>query len=69
MFNSIVDSILSGGVNNIDTSINFRYMKSERTVGAAIKHLLENLDYTRDELFIASKGGYIIGNYFYFDEY
>lgn len=62
MFNAIVDSVVSGGVNNIDTSINFRYMKSERTVGAALKHLFENLEYTRDEIFVASKGGYIIGN-------
>ncbi|KRX10506.1 NADP-dependent oxidoreductase domain [Pseudocohnilembus persalinus] len=60
MFNAICDSVLTGGVNVIDTAINYRYMKSERSVGAAVRHLVENLEYGRDELFIASKGGYII---------
>jgi aryl-alcohol dehydrogenase-like predicted oxidoreductase len=41
MFNAIVDSVLSGGVNVIDSAINYRYMKSERTVGAAIRYLAE----------------------------
>jgi len=39
MFNAIIDSVESGGVNVIDTAINYRYMKSERTVGAALKYL------------------------------
>lgn len=60
MFNGIVDSVISGGVNVIDTSLNYRYMKSERSVGAAVRHLVNNLEYTRDELFIASKAGYVI---------
>ena len=39
MFNAIVESVKSGGVNVIDTAINYRYMKSERVVGAALKYL------------------------------
>ena len=36
MFNSIIDSVKTGGVNLIDTAINYRYMKSERSLGAAL---------------------------------
>lgn len=42
MFNAIIDSVKTGGVNVIDTAINYRYMKSERTVGAALKFLIKN---------------------------
>lgn len=58
MFNAIVESVESGGVNVIDTAINYRYQKSERVVGAALRYLLEK-GYTRDELFICSKNGYV----------
>jgi aryl-alcohol dehydrogenase-like predicted oxidoreductase len=36
MFNAIIDSVKSGGVNVIDTAINYRYMKSERVIGACL---------------------------------
>lgn len=39
LYGSIIDSIKSGGVNVIDTAINYRYMKSERTIGAALRSL------------------------------
>lgn len=58
MFNAIIESVQSGGVNVIDTAINYRYQKSERVVGAALRYLLEK-GYQREELFIASKNGYI----------
>lgn len=59
MFNAIVDSVLSGGVNVIDTAINYRYMKSERTVAAALRFLISQKNHSREELFLCSKGGYI----------
>ncbi len=59
MFNAIVDSVKTGGVNVIDTAINYRYMKSERVVGAALRFLIEKEKYSREELFISTKGGYI----------
>lgn len=58
-YDAIVAGVTSGGVNVIDTAINYRYMKSERTVGAAIKHLTQELGYGRDELILCSKGGYV----------
>ena len=36
MFNAIMDCVGTSKVNVIDTAINYRYQKSERSVGAAI---------------------------------
>lgn len=47
MFNAIVAAVSTGGVNVVDTAINYRYMKSERTVGAALQYLTRHKDYTR----------------------
>jgi Aldo/keto reductase family len=59
VFNAIINSCLTGGVNIIDTAINYRYMKAERVVGAAILELINTHGFMREELFIASKGGYL----------
>ena len=58
MFNAIIESVETGGLNVIDTAINYRYQKSERTLGAALRFLLDN-KYSREELFLCSKIGYI----------
>ncbi len=53
-----VDSLtyaLENGCNVVDTAINYRHQRSERAVGDA---LMES-DVTRDEVFVATKGGYI----------
>ena len=39
MYDAIKTSFLSGGINNIDTAPNYRYMKSEKTVGKIITTL------------------------------
>jgi aryl-alcohol dehydrogenase-like predicted oxidoreductase len=59
LFGSVIDSVASGGVNHIDTAINYRYMKSERTIGAALRYLIDTKAVSRDQVFIASKNGYI----------
>jgi len=58
MFNGMIESVVSGGVNVIDTAINYRFQKSERVVGAALRYLIEK-GFSREELFICSKNGYI----------
>ena len=58
MFNGIIESVQTGGVNVIDTAINYRYQKSERVVGAALRYLIQQ-GYVRDEFFISSKNGYV----------
>ncbi|CAI2368852.1 unnamed protein product [Moneuplotes crassus] len=59
MYNGIKTSVLSGGINMIDTAINYRYQKSERVVGAVLDSLVNKYGYTRDEFFVATKGGFI----------
>lgn len=51
--------MLSGGVNHIDTAPNYRYMKSERTIGKILNVLDKKYDIRREQLFIASKAGYV----------
>jgi aryl-alcohol dehydrogenase-like predicted oxidoreductase len=59
MYDGIKTSVLSGGVNHIDTAPNYRYTKSERTVGRVLTTLDNKYGVTRDKMFVTSKGGYI----------
>lgn len=47
MYEAIKSSVLSGGVNVIDTAPNYRYMKSERTVGKILTVLERKYDIDR----------------------
>ena len=49
---------VTGGINVIDSAINYRFQRSERSIGAALKKLAE-LAYQRDELILCTKGGYL----------
>lgn len=55
---AVVKSVESGGVNVLDTAINYRYQLAERSVGQALVQLMEQ-GIGRDELFVCSKNGYI----------
>lgn len=59
MYEAIKTSVLSGGVNNIDTAPNYRYMKSEKTIGRALQTLEEKYGISRKEIFVSSKVGYL----------
>jgi len=56
--NAVKDSILSG-INVIDTAINYRAQKAERSVGKAISELIQDKHISRNEIFISSKNGYV----------
>ena len=56
--NAVKQSVLSG-VNVIDTAINYRSQKAERSVGKAISELIEEKKITRDQIFVSSKNGYV----------
>ncbi|MCH9657099.1 aldo/keto reductase [archaeon] len=47
------------GINVVDTAINYRSQKAERSVGKAISELVDDGKITRDEIFISSKNGYV----------
>ena len=59
LYNAIKTSVMSGGVNHIDTAPNFRYMKSEKVIGKVLNVLDRKYGLKRDQLIIASKGGYV----------
>jgi aryl-alcohol dehydrogenase-like predicted oxidoreductase len=47
------------GCNVIDTAINYRHQRSERAIGTALRRLLKEGVIQRDEIVIATKGGYL----------
>ncbi len=51
--------LTSGRVNVLDTAINYRHQRAERSVGRALGRLLESGDARRDEVFLATKSGYL----------
>lgn len=57
--NAIYESIKSGAMNVIDTAINYRSMKSEKSIGYAMKRLIDDKIISRDQVFISTKNGYI----------
>src|SRR5205085_8111302 len=45
------------GANLIDTAANYRFQRSERSIAAALQTLAG--DFSRDELVVCTKGGYL----------
>jgi aryl-alcohol dehydrogenase-like predicted oxidoreductase len=64
------------GINVIDTAINYRLQRSERSVGTALK-VLAHKGMTREQIVVCTKGGYLTPdgtmpadpNRYFFDEY
>ncbi|MCI4367520.1 MAG: aldo/keto reductase [Thermoplasmata archaeon] len=56
---AVAVSVRSGRVNVVDTAINYRHQRAERSVGRGIAHLVEQGVAPREELFIATKVGYL----------
>jgi aryl-alcohol dehydrogenase-like predicted oxidoreductase len=46
------------GANVIDTAANYRFQRSERSIGAALRELSER-GFARDEILVCTKGGYL----------
>ncbi len=47
------------GVNVIDSAANYRFQRSERSIGAALKTLTTEHGFAREELVLCTKGGYL----------
>ena len=56
--NAVKQSIQSG-INVIDTAINYRSQKAERSVGKAIAELVKENKINRNQIFVSSKNGYV----------
>jgi aryl-alcohol dehydrogenase-like predicted oxidoreductase len=57
--NAVYQSVRSGAINVIDTAINYRAMKSEKSIGRALLRLVNDGVISRDEVFVSTKNGYI----------
>lgn len=47
------------GVNLIDTAANYRFQRSERSIGSALRQMTEGRICQRDEVIICTKGGHL----------
>jgi aryl-alcohol dehydrogenase-like predicted oxidoreductase len=47
------------GVNVIDSAINYRHQRSERAIGQALARMIAEGKVQRDEVFLATKGGFL----------
>jgi len=56
--NAVKQSILTG-INVVDTAINYRSQKAERSVGKAISELVQEEKISRDQIFLSTKNGYV----------
>jgi len=50
---------LLGGINLVDTAVNYRFQRSERCIGKVLKELVGSGELRREEIVVATKGGYI----------
>jgi aryl-alcohol dehydrogenase-like predicted oxidoreductase len=51
------------GLNLVDTASNYRYQRSERNVGTALKKAVESGAARREEIVVCTKGGYLPGDW------
>lgn len=59
LYQAAVEQALALGCNHIDTAVNYRYQRSERAIGRALKGLIRRGDIRREDVVIASKGGFV----------
>jgi aryl-alcohol dehydrogenase-like predicted oxidoreductase len=57
-YTDAIVAAVESGVNVIDSAINYRFQRSERSVGAALAELARR-GYAREELLICTKGGFL----------
>jgi aryl-alcohol dehydrogenase-like predicted oxidoreductase len=53
-----VIAAVENGINVIDTAINYRFQRSERSIGAALRQLAQK-GLAREEFLLCTKGGYL----------
>lgn len=58
-YEAAVERALALGCNLIDTAVNYRYQRSERAVGRALARAIKGRVVARDEVVIATKGGFV----------
>ena len=59
-YSSAVRTAIRQGINVVDTSLNYRHQRSERSVGRAIEAVIQSGDSARNELVVSTKAGYLV---------
>jgi aryl-alcohol dehydrogenase-like predicted oxidoreductase len=54
-----IRAALLSGINLVDTAVNYRFQRSERVIGEVIAELVRSQAIRREEIVVATKGGYI----------
>ena len=57
-YTEAVATAISLGANVVDTAANYRFQRSERSIGAALRDLNQR-GFSRDEIVVCTKGGYL----------
>jgi len=71
-----IAAAVENGINVIDAAINYRFQRSERSIGAAVRQLAAK-GFDREEIIVCTKGGYLTpddsmpadANEYFFREY
>jgi aryl-alcohol dehydrogenase-like predicted oxidoreductase len=58
LYHDAIVHAVESGCNVIDTAINYRCQRSERSIGTALKEVASRV-FNRDEIVVATKGGFI----------
>ena len=58
-YEAALAAALAGGINLIDTAVNYRFQRSERTIGKVLAAMIAAGTIKREEIVVATKGGYI----------
>jgi aryl-alcohol dehydrogenase-like predicted oxidoreductase len=58
MYQEAVKRAIELGSNVLDSAINYRFQRSERAIGAALKQIFDAGKAARDEIIVATKGGF-----------
>ena len=75
-YTAAVVAAVEDGINVIDSAINYRFQRSERSIGAALQQLAAK-GFSREEVVLCAKGGYLTPdgsmpadpNQYFFQEY
>lgn len=58
-YQAAIERALALGCNHIDTAVNYRYQRSERAIGRALGAAIRRGEVRREEVIIATKGGFV----------
>jgi aryl-alcohol dehydrogenase-like predicted oxidoreductase len=59
LYSNAVIRAVQRGINVIDSAANYRFQRSERSIGEALQKLIAENGFTRDEIVVCTKGGYL----------